>query len=92
MSDVNYSIVGTVNIGTDEYRDLIEGKILAEKECDEYRSNVWKKSSELSEKDKEIERLSKIVADFKDFLNEHSAVKEDFSLFIHKKSTIEEEY
>lgn len=35
-----YSVVGTVTIGTDEYRDLIEGLCEAKKETDKVR-DMW---------------------------------------------------
>lgn len=36
-----YSVVGTVTIGTDEYRDLITEKIQAEREADRQRTEWY---------------------------------------------------
>ena len=35
-----YSIIGTVKIGTDEYRDLISGLAKAEADADSYRAGI----------------------------------------------------
>lgn len=64
----NYSVVGTVTIGTDEYRDLIEGLCEAKKETDSLRSHwleEYNKARSLEPKLKELsakyERLSEFT-------------------------------
>ena len=59
-----YGIIGKVEIGTDEYRDLIEQAIEFRKQMEEYRSEKWKAESETKKakdalKDAE-DRLQKI--------------------------------
>jgi len=55
-----YSIVGQVTIGTDEYRDLIEAVKDAEKEARDYRK-------ESSDRYWEIDRLKKEVESLKQY-------------------------
>ena len=52
-----YSVVGTVTIGTDEYRDLIEDKISAEKQTDSYRDRYWTEQSKVKELENQINLL-----------------------------------
>lgn len=52
-----YSVVGRVEIGTDEYRDLIEAALRMEKSADEYRSKYWAEQSKVSELTKKVEAL-----------------------------------
>ena len=37
MEDKKYSVVGSVTIGTDEYRDLVRNSIEQENSADDYR-------------------------------------------------------
>lgn len=63
MSDEKkeYTIKGKVEIGTDEYRDLIEKNIILENEISINRSARWKAESERDEfKNKYKEKCSEI--------------------------------
>ncbi len=59
-----YSVIGTVTIGTDEYRDLITEKCDAEREVDRQRSEWYKeyaRAQKLEEKNKKLtEKLDSI--------------------------------
>lgn len=56
-----YTIKGKVEIGTDEYRDLIEKNIILEHEAFENRSARWKAEREKDELDKKYkEKCSEI--------------------------------
>ncbi len=52
-----YSVIGRVEIGTDEYRDLIESALRMEKSADDYRSKYWTEQSKVSELTKKVEAL-----------------------------------
>lgn len=65
-----YSIVGQVTIGTDEYRDLVEGKLAAEKELSECRSKYWKEQSKVSELEEQIEKLKGDYDKIADFVKQ----------------------
>ena len=56
-----YTIKGKVEIGTDEYRDLIEKNIILDHEISEARSARWKVEREKDELDKKYkEKCSEI--------------------------------
>lgn len=61
-----YSIVGQVNIGTDEYRDLIEAVKEAENEAREYRKQSNDRYWEIDKLKKEVESLKQ----YKEFVVE----------------------
>ena len=93
MSDESkkYSIVGKVEIGTDEYRELIEGKLEAEKDASEYRSKYWAEQSKVSDLNKKVERLNKQLDAWAGFLADHSAVKDDWLRYLATKVTEDDE-
>ena len=47
-----YSIIGKVEIGTDEYRDLISGLSKAEADADLFRSKYWSEQNKTSDLEK----------------------------------------
>ena len=52
-----YEFVGKVEIGTDEYRDLIQDLERERASADKYRSESWRKDTEINKLKKEIEVL-----------------------------------
>lgn len=52
-----YEIVGRVEIGTDEYRDLIEEKANLASSVNDYREKFWKEQEEKRKAEKEVETL-----------------------------------
>ena len=52
-----YSIIGKVEIGTDEYRDLIEEAKEQEKSAEYYRNKYWSEQTASQKKDEEIKKL-----------------------------------
>ena len=52
-----YEIVGRVEIGTDEYRDLIEEKANLASSVSEYRDKFWREQEEKRKAEKEVETL-----------------------------------
>ncbi len=70
MEKKEYSIIGKVEIGTDEYRDLIEGLTSARKEADEYRSKFWDAGSARDKAIKELEVTKRKLSSIAAFLNE----------------------
>ena len=61
-----YSIVGQVTIGTDEYRDLIEAVKEAESDARHYRSESTERYWEIDKLKKEIEKLK----EYREFVTE----------------------
>lgn len=79
-----YSIIGQVTIGTDEYRDLIEGRIAAEKQVDYYRDKYWAEQSKSSELQKQVEALQSKIEKCEKFIKKNSVnISEDaVTLFV----------
>lgn len=66
----NYSVIGKVEIGTDEYRDLIEERAAAIKEAEEYRSKYWKEQTELRECKEALDKSKNMLNKLYEFLKE----------------------
>lgn len=69
-----YSIVGRVEIGTDEYRELIESRMEAEKSKDYYVREVWKKDDEIKELKNENLKLKEELDKLKKFIKKNQAL------------------
>ena len=90
MSDEKkYSIISTVKIGTDEYRDLIEGKLEAENDRDEYRSKFWKEEEKSGALEKKVAAQDKTIARLKKFISLSDERAADYNAFM--ASIVEEE-
>lgn len=58
MEDKEYSIKGKVEIGTDEYRDLIEQRLILEKKSSNERSRRWDAENELKKVSDKLETVT----------------------------------
>lgn len=65
-----YSVVGRVEIGTDEYRDLIEAKMSAEKDLSDYRSRYWREEEKTKALEKKVEKLEKYKNKLMEFIKQ----------------------
>lgn len=85
MEDKKYSIVGRVEIGTDEYRDLITERFEAENAKDRYMREGWKKDSEINDLKKQVEVLTAQVEKYKNFIKSHCTLnaEDSISLFVN---------
>lgn len=75
-----YKVVGHVTIGTDEYRDLIESRMEAEKSRDSYMREGWKKDEEIKKVREENAKLKEELDKLKKFIRKNSNsinIKED---------------
>lgn len=76
-----YSVVGTVTIGSDEYRDLIEELAKARADynaCDNRRSKLYWENIELEKKVKAAEEQTAI---YKEFINSSELIKAEFKKY-----------
>ena len=80
-----YTFIGKVEIGTDEYRDLIEALERERHSADKYRSESWSKDTEISNLKKELETLK----DYKEYVNQKCM--DSFKLWKLEKLSDEEE-
>lgn len=68
-----YSVIGKVEIGTDEYRDLITAKFEAENRADKYMRESWKKDDDIKRVKEENEKLRVELDKLKAFFKKNSA-------------------
>lgn len=69
-----YSIVGRVEIGTDEYRELIESRMEVEKSKDYYMRESWKKDEEIKSLNNENLKLKEELDKLKKFIKKNQAL------------------
>lgn len=85
-----YSIVGKVEIGTDEYRELIEKAIENEKTCDRLRSENWKLESEVENLKKELSSVKANCEKYLEFINSSEEIKTKYKLHLAEKQIKEQ--
>lgn len=74
-----YSVIGTVTIGTDEYRDLIEERIRLEKERDEYNNKWYREYCDCNKLKEENTKLREELDKMKKFIK-NSVTTDDNSI------------
>lgn len=67
-----YSVIGKVEIGTDEYRDLIESRMEQEKRAENYMREGWKKDEEIKNLKKQVETLSARINKYAQFIKKNT--------------------
>lgn len=67
-----YSVIGKVEIGTDEYRDLIESRMEQEKRAENYMREGWKKDEEIKNLKKQVETLSARINKYEQFIKKNT--------------------
>ena len=76
-----YTIVGKVEIGTDEYRDLIEGLADARNNASEERSRRWKLETDFSELKKKNSEIEKYMDELKAFVQSDVDIFQKFAVW-----------
>lgn len=86
----DYGIIGTVTIGSDEYKDLIVDAVSAKAEKDYYMHQYWDSRDKWNECEKkvsalkaELDTLKEELAKYKRYIKENDA-QDDFELWILK--------
>lgn len=67
-----YSVIGTVTIGTDEYRDLLTEKFEADREASEQRSKWYEQYSKANKLEEENKKLKEELDKYKKFIKKNS--------------------
>lgn len=80
--DKTYSVVGTVTIGTDEYRDLIEQAIECRKEMEDYRSKKWALDDEVNKLTRELKTMDEKLKKHLEFLKQDKDLCLRFQMWI----------
>lgn len=86
-----YSIIGKVEIGTDEYRDLIAGLAKAESDADSYRGRYWSEQSKTSDLENKLEAMTEKANAMSEFINSSEELKAKYALFLVSKQQEESE-
>ena len=76
-----YQVIGTVTIGTDEYRDLIEAVKDAEKKAENSDHDKWEYYRKVDSLEKENKKLVAKLEKYEAFINQDT-VKDKFALFL----------
>ena len=80
-----YSIVGRVEIGTDEYRDLIEGLAEAKKDYSDADHKRWEEYRRANTAEEKVKELTEKYAELRAFIDSDETVATKLQLFRLKK-------
>ena len=80
-----YSVIGTVTIGTDEYRDLLTDKFEAVKEKDRYYNDYWEQYRKCSELEKRVKELTLKLEQLQQYIKANNE-QDKFELWIVRSS------
>lgn len=86
-----YAIIGKVEIGTDEYRDLISGLAKAEADADSYKGRYWSEQCKASNLEKKLEAMTEKADTMLEFINSSEELKAKYALFLVSKQQEESE-
>lgn len=87
----NYSIVGKVEIGTDEYRDLIETVAKLKAGKDDQFSKYWDEHIRADKLNTELKDAKKKLAALQGFVDSSEEIKAKYRLYLVERQTSEEE-
>lgn len=91
MDEKKYLIVGKVEIGTDEYRDLIETNAELKAEKDRQFSRYWEEHARADKLDTELKDAKKTLAALQGFVDSCEEIKAKYRLYLVERQTREEE-
>lgn len=77
-----YSIIGKVEIGTDEYRDLIEAVKEAEKNYSEANSSRWNESRRADKAEEQLKAATEQLDKVNGFINSREEIKTKYKLYL----------
>lgn len=81
-----YSVIGRVEIGTDEYRDLIEGLAMEKKRADDNDHQRWEEYRRANKAENELNELKKKVKEYEEFICSDEGIKAQLKLFRIEKA------
>lgn len=85
-----YTIIGKVEIGTDEYRDLIEQLAESKKEADKWNNKYYETYWKLEKVEKELESTSTKFSSLNDFINSSDEIRTKYKLFLAEQQLKEQ--
>lgn len=86
-----YTIIGKVEIGTDEYRDLIEQLAESRKEADKYNDKYYNEHWELERTKKELTSALTKLSSLSEFINSSDEMRTKYKLFLAEQQLKEQE-
>lgn len=86
-----YTIIGKVEIGTDEYRDLIEQLAESKKEADKWNNKYYEAYWKLEKVEKELESTSTRLSSLNEFINSSDDMRTKYKLFLAEQQLKEQE-
>lgn len=85
-----YSFIGKVEIGTDEYRDLISKSVTLKEACDKARSDYWNERSRGDKLEKDLRSAQQELASLRGFIESSEKLVAQYSLYLFEKKQKEE--
>lgn len=85
-----YSFIGKVEIGTDEYRDLISTTTRLSAELSKMRSDYWNERSRGDKLEKDLRRAQQEIASLRGFIESNEKLVAQYSLYLFEKKQKEE--
>lgn len=82
MEEKKYEIVGTVTIGTDEYRDLVRENCELQKDISSANREKWDIQSKLRELEEKYKKTSEELDKFKKFAESSEEQKAKYKLYL----------
>ena len=91
MDEKKYSVVGKVEIGTDEYRDLIETVAELKSEKDKQFSQYWNERTRANNLENDLKAAKEKLADLQGFFDSSEEIKAKYRLYLVERQISEEE-
>lgn len=91
MDEKKYSVVGKVEIGTDEYRDLIETVAELKAEKDKQFSAYWNERTRANNLENDLKAAKEKLADLQGFFDSSEEIKAKYRLYLVERQISEEE-
>ena len=81
-----YSVVGTVQIGADEYRDLVESNTRNEHDASQYRSKYWGEQNRVSDLETKLKAAKDALASYEAFIASEESIREAYKNYFAKQA------
>lgn len=86
-----YSFVGKVEIGTDEYRDLIESLAKAQRDIAKRQEDYWNELRKSRDFEEKLEKANSKITSLQEFVESDETLKEKYRNYLVSKTLIDEE-
>ena len=80
-----YNVIGKFEIGTDEYRDLIEDVKKYQNESNDNMRRYWSEQTKANDYKKELDKIKKINETLNDFIQSRE-LSNDYKMFLFERT------